>query len=115
MAVICLYQLYFVDFAKAFDSLSESKLWSILTNYEIPSEIITLIQELYEGSSSCVLNNGAQSERFKVHTGVRQGCVMSEFLFNIAADWIMRNVTEDKTRGLRRKFTSVLEDFRLCR
>ena len=100
----------FVDFSKAFDSLSRSKLWAILRNYGIPFEIIRLIQEIYEGSSSCVLDNGAKSEWFEVRSGVRQGCVMSGFLFNIAVDWIMRNVTEDKARGLRWKFTSVLED-----
>ena len=85
-------------------------MWSILRNYGIPLEIVKLIQELYNGSVSSVTDNGAQSEWFEVRSGVRQGCVMSGFLFIIAVDWVMRNVTRDSTRGLRWRFTSVLED-----
>ena len=50
-------------------------------------------------------------EIIRVVLGVRQGCVMSGFLFIIAIDWIMRNTTKDLKRGIIWKFTSSLEDY----
>ncbi|XP_013400983.1 uncharacterized protein LOC106166864 [Lingula anatina] len=47
---------------------------------------------------------------FKVQTGVRQGCVLSSILFNLAIDWVMRCTTEDTSRGIRWTLYSTLED-----
>ena len=99
----------FIDFKKAFDSVRRDKLWNILRHYGIPDNFVDIIQELYDGSTSCVVDNGRTSDWFPVETGVKQGCVMSGFLFNIIIDWVMRNTTNAR-RGLRWKFTTVLED-----
>ncbi|XP_056001737.1 uncharacterized protein LOC130048722 [Ostrea edulis] len=64
---------------------------------------------MYNGSSSCVINNGQSSEWFSVKTGVRQGCVMSGFLFIIAVDWVMKNTSNGKRTGIRWKFINQLE------
>ena len=48
--------------------------------------------------------------KFQVETGVRQGCVMSAILFNVAIDWVMRRTTSDKRRGIRWKINTILED-----
>jgi len=85
-------------------------LWKILETYGIPGLFIDIIKEIYRDSSSCVINNGQTSEWFPVRTGVRQGCVMSGFLFIVAVDWVMRNATTNKKTGLRWKFTTQLED-----
>ncbi len=53
---------------------------------------------------------GNSNHRFNVKTGVRQGCVMSAFLFNIAIDWVMRRTTENQSRGVRWTLFSTLED-----
>lgn len=100
----------FVDFRRAFDSLDREKLWQILKSYGIPNLFIEMIKEMYNGSSSCVINNGQSSEWFSVKTGVRQGCVMSGFLFIIAVDWVMKNTTNGKRTGIRWKFINQLED-----
>jgi len=47
---------------------------------------------------------------FEVNTGVRQGCVISAFLFNIAIDWVMRCTTEDQPRGTRWTLSSTLDN-----
>ena len=78
-------------------------------NYGIPDHFVDIIQELYNRSTCCVVENGRTSDWFPVETGVEQGCVMSGFLFNIIIDWVMRKTTNAR-RGLRWKFTKVLED-----
>lgn len=57
----------------------------------------------------CVIENGKTTDWFKVQTGMRQGFVMSGFLFIIVVDWIMRSANERKRR-IRWKFMSTLED-----
>ena len=72
-----------------------------------------MIQFLYEDTETecVVLDEGEESEWFKVKTGVKQGDVMSGFIFLIVVmDWIMKNVTEGNNTGIRWKFTSKLED-----
>ena len=100
----------FVDFAKAFDSLDRSRLWKILRHYGIPSELVYLIKAMYADSCYSVIDNGKMSNWFDVKTGVRQGCVMSGFLFIMAVDWVMTNTVRNRRRGLRWRFTSMLEE-----
>ena len=78
--------------------------------YGIPPDIVDLIREIYRNNHSCVFQNGNVSDWFKVETGVRQGCVMSGFLFIVAIDWIMRSATDGQRSGIRWKFTSTLDD-----
>ena len=45
-------------------------------------------------------HEGLLSEPFEVKTGVRQGCLLSPFLFLLAIDWIMRSVTDTPNNGI---------------
>ena len=100
----------FLDFEKAFDSLKRVKLWKILRNYGIPGKLVNIIKELYNGSECSVLDKRNITDWFQVKDGVRQGCAMSGFLFVIAIDWVMKEATRDKGRGIRWRFTTTLED-----
>ena len=60
-------------------------------------------------SSKASMTTGDGGILFEVHTGVRQGCVMSTLFFNLV-DWIMRRTTEDQIRGIRWTPFSYLED-----
>ena len=62
------------------------------------------------GFKCAVIEENETSEWFQIKTGVKQGCVMSGFLFLLAIDWIMRKTTADKRRGIRWDFTTSLED-----
>jgi len=73
----------FVDFKKAFDSISHDKLWVTL-------HLIDLLAELYRKQLAKVKVAGTLSEWFRVKKGVRQGCVLSPYLFNILAEMAMR-------------------------
>ena len=86
-----------MDFEKAFDSI----------HYGIPQEIVSTIQSFYNNFNCRV---GNSQHRFPVLSGVRQGCVMSALLFNITIDWVMRQTTQDKNRGIRWKLFTNLND-----
>ena len=64
----------------------------------------------YEDSECAVLDEGEESEWFKVKTGVKQGDVMSSFIFLMVVAWIMKRTTEGNNTGVRWKFTT-----KLCR
>ena len=102
-------QLYinFIDFQKAFDSIHRDSLWKILKSYGIPDPIVQVIKSFYR-NFTCSVGNSDIS--FEVQTGVRQGCVMSALLFNVAIDFVMRRATEDQPRGIRWTPFYILED-----
>ena len=81
-----------------------------MESYGIPCKIIHMVQMLYKDSECAVLDEGEESEWFKVKTGVKQGDVMSGFIFLIVVDWILRNTTAGNKPGIRWNFTSKLED-----
>ena len=85
----------FVDYAKAFDSVIHSRLWSTMRNMGFPGHIIGLLESLYENQESAVRTNVGTTDWFKVTKGVRQGCCLSPQLFNIYTEQIMRNVLEE--------------------
>ena len=99
----------FIDFKKAFDNAKWNKLWNILRHYNIPDNFVNIIQELYDRSTCCIAESGWTSDWFPVETGVKQGCIMSGFLFNITIDWIMKK-TLDERPGLWWQLITVLED-----
>ena len=84
----------FIDFKKAFDSVSRGKIWTIM-DMEYPLHLINLIGELYRKQKAKVQVAGTFSERFHVKKGVRQGCVMSPYLFNIMAEMVTREPLDD--------------------
>ena len=90
--------------------MHRESLCKIMESYEIPRKIIHMVQMLYEDSECAVLDDGEESEWFKVKTGVKQGDVMSGFIFLMVVDWIMRKTTAGNKTWIRWNFTSKLED-----
>ena len=100
----------FVDYEKAFDSLDRETLWKLLRHYGVPVKFVNLIRNSYEGLSCRVVHEGKLSEMFEVKTGVRQGCLLSPFLFILAIDWIMRLATNQKRNGIQWTLWTQLDD-----
>ena len=102
--------MIFVDFQKAFDSIHRETLWKIMESYGIPEKLIKIIKALYKDTKVAVIHNGNKTDWFDIQSGVKQGCVMSGFLFLLVVDWVMRRTTEDKPRGLKWNHDEFLED-----
>lgn len=57
-----------------------------------------------------VHQQGVTYEKIKVLTGVRQGCLLSPFLFLLCIDWIMKQTTNNKKNGIQWSLTEQLDD-----
>ena len=90
----------FIDYEKAFDSVDRETLWKIMRHYGIPDKLVKLVKATYEGTNCQVFHEGQLSQPFQVQTGVRQGCLLSPFLFILAIDWTMKEATKGQRHGL---------------
>ena len=100
----------FVDYEKAFESVYRATLWKLMRHYGIPEKLVKLVCTSYEGTSCQVCHEGQLSNKFNIMTGVRQGCLLSPFLFNLAIDWIMRETTTGRKDGLQWTLGQQLDD-----
>ena len=65
---------------------------------------------LYSNFSAQVICGNELSEAFQVTTGVKQGCILSPFLFILCIDWVMNRATMEGSHGLRWTLFDTLED-----
>ena len=89
----------FIDYAKAFDCVDHSKLWKILKEMGIPDHLTCLLRNLYSGQEATIRTGHGTIDWFQIGKGVRQGCILSPCLFNLYADYIMRNSGLDEAQA----------------
>ena len=81
----------FFDYAKDFDCVDHNKLWKILKEMGIPDHPTCLLRNLYAGQEATVRTGHGTTDWFQIGKGVHQGCILSPYLFNLYAEYIMRN------------------------
>ena len=81
----------FLDYAKAFYCVDHSKLWKILKEMGIPDHLTCLLRNLYAGQEATVRTGHRTTDWFQIGKGVHQGCILSPCLFNLCAEYTMRN------------------------
>ena len=81
----------FIDYAKALGCVDHNKLWKIMKEMGIPDHLICLLRNLYAGQEAPVRTGHVTTDWFQIGKGVRQGCIMSSYIFNLYAGYIMRN------------------------
>ena len=79
----------FIDYAKAFDCVDHNKLWKILKEMGISDYLTCLWRNLYAGQEATVRTGHGTTDWFQIGKGVRQGCILSPYLFNLYAEYIM--------------------------
>ena len=81
----------FTDYAKAFDYLDNNKLWKILQEMGIPDHLTCLLRNPYASQEAIVRTRYGTTDWFQIGKGVHQGCKLTPCLFNLYAEYIMRN------------------------
>ena len=89
----------FIDYVKAFDCVDHNKVWIILREMGILDHLTCLLRNLYAGQEATVRTGHGTTDWFHTGKGVRQGCILSSCLFNLYAEYIMRNAGLEETQA----------------
>ena len=89
---------FFIDYTKCFDCVDHNK----LENSErdgIPDHLTCLLRNMYAGQEATVRTGHGTTDWFQIGKGVHQGCILSPCLFNLYAEYIMRNAGLDEAQA----------------
>ena len=89
----------FIDYAKAFDCVDHNKLCKILKEMDMPDYHTCLLRNLYAGQEATDKTEHGITHWFQIGKGVHQGCILSPCLFNVYAEYIMRNAGLDDAQA----------------
>ena len=96
--------IYFclIDYAKVFDCMDHNKLWKILKEMRILDHLTCLLRKLYAGQEATVRTGHGTTDWFQIGKGVHKGCLLPPCLFNVYAEYIMRNTgLEEAQAGIK--------------
>ena len=85
-------------------------MWNILRHYKVPRKFINIIKDLYNNSRCRVRTPEGATEFFEVLSGVKQGCILSTFLFLLVIDFAMNEVTNIAPFGIKWNNKDTLQD-----
>ena len=92
----------FIDYAKAFDCVDHNKLWKILKEMAIPDYLTCPLRNLYASQEATVRIGHGKTDQLQIRKGVSQGSILSPCLFNLYAEYIMRNAgLEEAQTGIK--------------
>ena len=79
--------------------MDHNKLWKILKEMGIPDHLTCLLRNLYAVQEATVRTGHGATDWFQIGKGVHQGCILSRCLFNLYAEYIVRNTGLDETQA----------------
>ena len=91
--------LCFIDYAKTFDCVNHNQLWKILKEIGNLDHLTCLLRNLYASQEATVRTGHGTTDWFQIGKGVCQGCILSPCLFNLYAEYIMRNVGPEEAQA----------------
>ena len=92
----------FIDYTKAFDCVDHNQLWKILKEMGIPDHLTCLLRNLYAGQEATVRTGHGTMDWFQIGKRVHRGCILSPCLFNLYAQYIIRNAgLEEAQAGIK--------------
>ena len=89
----------FTGYAKAFDCVDHNKLQKILKEIGKPDHQTYLLRNLYAGQEATVRTGHGTTHWFQIGKAVHQGCILSPCLFNLPAEYIMRNAGMEEAQA----------------
>ena len=81
----------FIDYTKDFYYVDHNKLWKIPQEMGILDYLTCLLRNLHEGQEATVRTKHGTTDWLQIGKGVHQVCILSPCLFNLYAEYIMRN------------------------
>ena len=88
----------FIDYAKAFDCADHNKEWKILKEMGLLEHLSCLLRNVYAGQEATVRTGHGTTDCFQIGKGI-QGCILSPYLFNLCAVYIMGNAGLDEAQA----------------
>ena len=79
--------------------MDHNKLWKNFKDMGIPDHLTCLLRNLYAGQEATVRIEHRTTDGFQTKKGVHQGCILSPCLFNLYAEYIMRNAGLDEAQA----------------
>ena len=80
-------------------TVDHNKLWKILKEMGIPDHLTCLLRNLYADQEATVGTGHGTTDWFQIGKGVHQGCILSPCLFDLYAEYIMRNAGLDEAQA----------------
>ena len=84
---------------KVFDCMDHYKLWKILKEMGIPDHLTCLLRNLCTGQEATVRTGHGTTDWFQIGKRVHRGNKLSPCLFNLYAEYIMRNAGLEETQA----------------
>ena len=106
---------WFIDYAKSFDCVDHNKLWKILKEMAITDHLTCLLRNLYASQEATVRTGHGTADRFQIGKGVHQGCILSPCLFNLYAEYIMRNTGLEEAQAGIKIARRNISNLKICR
>ena len=92
----------FINYVKTFDCVDHNKLWKIVKQMGIPDHLPCLLRNLYAGQETTVRTGHRTTDWFQIRKGECQGCILLSCLFNLYAEYIIRNTgLEEAQAGIK--------------
>ena len=107
----------FIDLEKAYNRVSKEPLWQVLRMHDVGGKLLGGIKSMYVDSLAYIRVKGGESEWFRIDSGVRQGCIMSPWLFNVYIDAVTKELEDgDRKEGREWRLPGLLyaDDLVLC-
>ncbi|KAL5467621.1 hypothetical protein EMCRGX_G031880 [Ephydatia muelleri] len=101
---MCQLYMCFFDLKKAYDSVPRHALWLLLARLGFPSKLVHILRGLHINMEASVRVDGVLSDPFQVTTGLKQGCVLAPFLFNLYFNTVMHQVLSEFNDGVEIKY-----------
>ena len=79
--------------------MDHNKLWKILKEIGIPDHLTCLLRKLHAGQEATVRTEHGTTDWFQIGKGVCQVCILSPCLFNLYAEYIMRNAGMEEAQA----------------
>ena len=89
----------FIDYTKDSECVDHNKLWKILKEMGIQDHLTYLLRNLYAGQEATVRTTRGTTDWYQTGKGVHQGCILSPCLYNLYAEYIMRNAELDEAQA----------------